>query len=474
APTPQTEGGREAQRSMKTRRESDSERLDRLLQQVVDHARVFQGGGGEATVSTLGSALETAAQRSLVRLFPKFSAGDNANWKKVADKVRDGAPDALLAVAYQGSPAQHPVCREVLAVVSPAGTRGADLRRQFTGSPYGWPQDAVDAAIMVLLAAGNIRASLDGRNLGGPREVLASQVGKLTLMKEDDPPTASQRLAVRGLLSAAALAYEAGKEDAQVPALLQLLKDLGARAGGRPPLPQAPAVGHIEALVNLGGNQRFRAVADASQALGGDLECWRAAGAKRDQREASWRNLQRLVRHADGLGIVASLSPAVEAIQAGRQLLEEPDPVAPIIGELCQALRAELTSSAAQHEAARLAALAELDSTDPWTSLDAGDRDSILQGVHLVAVTPADISSVTSLIESLDATPLRGWSDRISLVPSRSDQARKRAAKLAEPDSVAVAPPNATIRNQQGLDSYVDALRARVQPHLDAGRIVII
>ncbi len=474
APTPQTEGGRDAQCSMKTRRDSESERLDRLLRQVVEHARVFQGGGAEATVSTLGSALETAAQRSLVRMFPKFSAGDNANWAKVADKVRDGAPDALVAVGYQGTATAHPVCKEVLATVNPAGIKGADLQRELTGPPYGWPRDAVSAAVLVLMAAGNIRATLDGRNLGSPRELHPSQVGKVTLIKEDEPPTASQRLAVRGLLSAAGIAHEAGKEDAQLPALLQCLKDLAVRAGGGPPLPEAPSVGPVDALLSLGGNQRFRAVADVSEALGHDLERWRAAGAKRDKREASWRDLQRLVRQADGLEIVASVAPSVEAIRDGRQLLHEPDPVGPLVAALCGVLRAELTGCAAEYEADRLAALAELESADVWTSLDPEARATILRQTNLVAVPQPDTSSVTRLLEALDATSLNGWRDRIGLVPGRRDQARQRAAKLAEPDSVPVAPPNATIRNRQNLDDYVEELRARVQPHLDAGRIVII
>ena len=39
--------------------------------------------------------VETAANRSLIRLFPKFAQGDNPNWGKVITKARDGAPDAL-------------------------------------------------------------------------------------------------------------------------------------------------------------------------------------------------------------------------------------------------------------------------------------------------------------------------------------------------------------------------------------------
>ena len=154
---------------MKTCLATDDERLTTLFQEVVARARVFQGGGAELTTSTLRGGVETAANRSLIRLFPKFGAGDNANWGKVVTKARDGAPDALDAVGHHGEPTTNAVCKEVLAAVSPGGTKGADLHKRFAAPPYGWPKDAVNAAILTLLAAGNIRAAQDGKDLAGPR-----------------------------------------------------------------------------------------------------------------------------------------------------------------------------------------------------------------------------------------------------------------------------------------------------------------
>ena len=68
--------------------------------------------------------METAAGRSLIRLFPKFAAGDDANWGKVVTKARDGAPDALSAVGHHGEPITHAVCKEVLAATSAGGDQG--------------------------------------------------------------------------------------------------------------------------------------------------------------------------------------------------------------------------------------------------------------------------------------------------------------------------------------------------------------
>ena len=193
------------------------------------------------------------------------------------------------------------MCKEVLAAVSPGGTKGVDLHKRFAAPPYGWPRDAANGAVLTLLAAGNIRATQDGEDLAGPKELPPTQVGKVTLYKEDEPPTVEQRLAVKGLLTAAGIPFEPGQEGAQVPTLLQRLKDLAARAGGAPPLPEAPATDHIDALSVLAGNQRFRAVGDDHDRLNQDLDRWRAADQQREARESAWNELQRLYRRAEGL-----------------------------------------------------------------------------------------------------------------------------------------------------------------------------
>ncbi len=473
-PTPQTDEGRAAQRAMKTRRATDDERLTALFQEVAARARVFMGGVGELTTPSLRAGVEAAAGKALIRLLPRFGAGDNANWGKVVTRARDGAPDALEAVGHHGEPTTNAVCKEVLAAISAGGTKGADIQKRFAAPPFGWPKDAVSGAVLTLIAAGNVRASQDGKDLAGPKELPQTQIGKVTLYKEDEPPTVRQRLAVKGLLGAAGIAYEPGQEGAQIPALLQRLKDLAIRAGGAPPLPEPPDPDHLDALLALGGNQRFRAVADDHERLSDDLDRWRSADQQREKREGAWLNLQRLLRHADGLPVAASVAPAVAAIRDGRQLLDGPDPITPLLQELAAALRAEVLQRAAQLDQAQGDAVTELEAWDQWSKLDAADRTAIVAGAKLAPTDPPVVGTDAKLLEALDATPLAAWHDRISLVASRRDQARQRAARQLEPQSVPVPAPSATIRTPDDLDAYLDEVRLRVQPHLDAGKTVII
>ena len=283
-----------------------------------------------------------------------------------------------------------------------------------------------------------------------------------------------QRLKVRSLLTAAGIAYESGQEGAQLSALLQQLKDLAGRAGGAPPLPEPPSTHHLDGLLAVGGNQRFREVADDHDRLSADLEAWRAAVTQREKRETEWNELERLLRHGDGLPVVETLAPAVFAIRNGRQLLDDPDPVAPLLGDLVSALRTEVTQRAAQLRETQQAAITELEGWDEWNKLDAHDRNSFLAEAKLVPAPQLDVSTEAKLLEALDARPLSAWSDRVSLVDSRRDQARQRAAKKLEPLSVEVKPPPAMFKPGDDPTPYFDELRARVKSHLDAGTTVII
>lgn len=473
-PTPQTDEGREAQRAMKTRLSTEDDRLASLIRDVVARARVFQGGGAEITTSTLRAAVESAASRSLIRLFPKFSAGDNANWGKVVSKARDGAPDALTSVGHQGEPTTHSVCREVLAAVSPSGTKGSELHKRFGAPPYGWPRDAVNGAILTLLAGGHVRAAQDGKDLAGPRDLPPTQIGKVTLYKEDPPPTMAQQLALRSLLTGAKVPYEPGQEGPQIPAMLQQLKDLAVRAGGGPPLPEPPNVDHINALLAGGGNQRFRSVADNHDRLSRDLEQWRAAGLKREKRETEWREMNRLLRHAEGLPIHEAVQPAISAIEDGRQLLDEPNPLAPIVGQLIDVLRSEVLGRAKRVEIAQREALADLESWTGWQDLNPAQRDAIVADAKLNPTATPVVASSAELLDVLDATPLGAWQDQLSLVPSRRDQARHRAATMLEPESVTIDLQPATLKSSGELEVYLDEIRAKVQPHLDSGTSVIV
>ena len=188
-PEPQTDEGRQAKQGMQSRILEGQRRLESLFTAVIAKARVFQGGGNKLTTSTLREGVEIAAHHALSRLFPKFPPADDPAWSKVIVKVREGAPDALAVVGWQGEVVANVVCKEVLARTSGSGTKGSDLQRDLGDAPFGWPKDAIDGALLALLGSGNIRAERDGTPVDGPKELPATQVSRTTFYKEDEPPT---------------------------------------------------------------------------------------------------------------------------------------------------------------------------------------------------------------------------------------------------------------------------------------------
>lgn len=473
-PTPQTDEGKEARRAMKGRVTAEEERLEALFHEVTSHVRVFQGGGNEVTVTTFRDTIELAARRSLVRLFPKFDLADDPNWSKVITTARDGAPDALQAVGHSGDAPGHPVCKEILATVSAGGTKGSELDKRFSSPPYGWSGDAIRGAVMALLATHHIRAAQDGVKLTNPKQLEPRQIGKTTFYKEDEPPTKVQQMAVRGLLVAAGITYENSQEHTQVPALLQKLLDLAADAGGPPPLPPPPDTSHIAELQAIAGNQQFRAVAGAQQQLKDDHSTWRDAAAHKGERIKEWEDLDALLHHARDLDIAAEITPQRDAIRDGRQLLNDPNPVRPLLEAITAPLRDAVVSAAGQLRARHDEVVAELEAADEWQQLDDNDRAQIVAEVGLQHPKDVDVSTREKLLSVLNEAPLSSWKDRAELVHARAARAWAEAAKRLEPTAVRVLVDSATLKSKTDVDTYLGDLRQRIMQHIGDDKTVII
>lgn len=366
------------------------------------------------------------------------------------------------------------MCKEVLARTSGSGTKGSDLLRDLGDAPFGWPKDAIDGALLALFASGNIRAERDGHPVEGPKELPATQVSKATFFKEDEPPTKQEQLAVRGVLTEAKVPYTAGKEGAAISGLLQHVVDLAARAGGPPPLPEPPDTSHLDGIAALAGNQQVRSVAQHAEQLRQDIKAWSAAGAQRADREQAWRTLDRLLRHAASLDLAASIKVQRDAVEADRLLMHDPDPVAPLIQELSDALRVAVLEAAKFAKDEQEKALADIRASAEWEQLDPADREPILATSGLSAAEIPTVASNDELLRVLDATPLSAWAERRQAIPAKVAAARTAAAKKLEPKSVTVNVPAATLRTEAEVDTYLSGLRERLLQHIANGETIII
>ncbi|MDW3214983.1 MAG: BREX system P-loop protein BrxC [Ilumatobacteraceae bacterium] len=475
-PEPQTDEGRQAKHAMQSRIRDAERTLTTLFDQVVAGARVFQGGGNELTVTTLRATVQQAAEKSLVRQFSKFGVADQDGWGKVVSKVRDGASDALAQVGWSGEVLANPVTKEVLSRVPGGGVKGSEVVKFLKEPPYGWESDAIHGALLVLLANGHVRAELDSKAVAGPKELPPTQIGKATFYKEDEPPTLQERMAVRGALTAAGVKYTEGQEGAAVSGLLQYVTDLAGQAGGAPPLPAAPEAAHVAELQQLAGNALVKKTAEHAADLKADIGRWKELVEARQTRLDQWDRLNRLLAHATGLAGVDGVAQQRDAVETGRQLLDDPDPVAPLVEQVCSMLRAARDEAIARVTEVDERERAALESDDGWQRLT-GDQQGELRAAHsLQPFAAADATSHDELLAALDARPLKALNELTLVIPARVQAARRVAAGLLEPEEkrVEVTPPSATLKSHDDVNHYVDSLRDQLKQYIDDDAIVII
>lgn len=472
-PNPTTPEGFEARRAMDSRKIIERKKLDGLINNIIDRGRIYQGGGYEIVETSFAVGVKTALDASLSRLFPKFATGDHKDWGKVVEKVQDGAVDALKAVGYDGNANQHPVCQEVLVYIGGAGKKGTEIRKKFTGAGYGWPQDAVDGALLVLLSGDFLTAAQNGQARAF-KQVNQGSIGITDFRLQGVTITIIQRIALRGLLTDLKIPYKANEEADAIPAALQLLIDLANDVGGTSPLPEKPSIVKLDELRAISGNEQFAAMVAAKIELLNDFNTWTVLKDKKTSRLLRWNSLQRLNQHAADLSIATQIALQIQAIQTSRSLLIDPDPVTPLISQLVEVLRATLQIANQRYQDGYQIQMKKLDQSEAWQQINASQRQMILMQTGLLAVSAPNVGTEDELLASLDTQPLSAWENLIAALPARCSQAIMQAVKLLEPEAVKINVKSATFRTMEQADNYLADLRSEIKKNLDNGNPVVL
>ena len=471
-PVPTSPEGIEARSGMESRRQQERARLDGLLSEILDHARVYQGGGTEVAEATLNESMQRAMEASALRLFPRFADADRKGWDKVVDRAVQGNPNPLEVLDYQGEAAANPVTREIADFLKTPRS-GQQLRKRFGDPPYGWPQDAIDGGLLALIADGKVRASLNGK----PRliqELKRPQVGQTEFVLEDSPPETTHKLALRRL-AATILGPQATGDDARLAQLLlDRLSELAQRSGGPPPLPAPPQPELLEQVRLTQGGRRVIEIAANKSQLEAWFEDWSALAKKAPERMARWERLERLLRAARDLPQHDDIAAQVAAIRDNRLLLQEPDPTEAPIDRLVEGLRAAIRTAREELVEARAREVAALEATPEWSALDDGQWKAILATHELGPVPEIDVGDDQAILAGLERRPLSTWADRTAALPARAAAAHAEAAKRTQPEAGEVRPKMATLTTAAEVDGYLADLRAEIMALIEAGRSVIV
>ena len=471
--TPTTQEGREARAAMLGRQQGERERLDATLDAVLRSASVFLGGGSEVSGGSLRATVEEAGRAALERLYPRFSDADHARWHLVLKRAREGnADDALTAVDYDGDTEKHPVLRELLTFVGP-GKKGRDVRSRFEAPPYGWPRDAVDSAIFVLLATDHMRAAVNGV----PTPARSLDQGKISssdLRAETIVLTMPQRLEVRKLFTEAGVQWRSDEEPQAARRLMDHMIDLAAKAGGDPPLPSTPDTAHLRDLRDLDGNALILGLYNERDGLRSEMSGWEEQGSKATARRPAWERLERLLRHTDGILEGERLREQTAAVERDRTMLDEPDPVPPLLSETTDLLRAALNEAYERYAETFDAEMEKLQSSEPWQALGGEEYAQILSLTGLRKRPKPRLESDAAVLDTLTETALSEWESLAFSLPERFSRALQEAARKLEPTAVRVRPPGANLRTEADVDAYLGELRATIMEHVEAGRPVTL
>ena len=360
------------------------------------------------------------------------------------------------------------------------GARGTEVHRTLGAAPFGWPQDAVDAALVALHAAGRVRATRNGEPVP-PGRLNQAGVKAANFRPEQVVLTVEQKLAVRGLLRRAGVAVVRDEEHQGVAQFLGGLRELGYRVGGEPPLSTPPASPLLDDLIRKTGNEQLLAVHDHRDEVERLVADWKALTERAEPRRAQWALAIALRRHAAGLPVLDEIGPELDAILADRSLLDETDRVAPQAAKLAAALRTEITALRKALDAALGQAEEQLAADPSWMGLDPAQREAIRREHSLMRPPTLDVSTDEALRRTLDERPLSAWNAETDAVNTRVARVFADAATLSERDQPEVQkrPPTtvtlrrAILNDERAVRTWLQQTEAALKSAVREGPVIV-
>ena len=385
-----------------------------------------------------------------------------------------GAPDALLSLDYSGEAASHPVCKAVLSHIG-NGKKGDEIRKHFDQSPYGWPRDAIDGALVVLLVAGNLKA-LDERNQSielGKLERKA--IGKVVFKSETVVLSAEQRLKLRKVYQKLGISCPSGKELEHSDDFIAKLTSLLDKAGGDGPLPARPKADQLDEIRLCSGNDRLMAIYNAFDILSDLIDSAQASSEQIAKRLPNWQLLMGLLAQADGLSDIEIIRSQIEHIETQRLLLADPDQVAPVLTNLSQKFRDILNDLKREYDHIYASGNLSLSGDANWQALEPEQQTEImrLNQIDTRTVPEVELTDTQAILKTLVKIPINSFRDRIAALPSRFSKALEDAAKLLEPKTRALKLPSRTLKTAQDVDAWIEDAKATLNNALKDGPVIV-
>jgi hypothetical protein len=154
-------------------------------------------------------------------------------------------------------------------------------------------------------------------------------------------------------------------------------------------------------------------------------------------------------------------------------LIEDPDPLGPLMEAICDALRKALVTGHSRYETAFEQAQEVLRRDPQWAKLEAENRQMILEQVGLRKAPPPKVGTEDELLESVRAVSISEWDDRAAAIQSRLMRGREFAAKELAPKASRYSPPSATLETRDAVEDYVSTVRDDLLTRVQEGPVII-
>jgi hypothetical protein len=299
--------------------------------------------------------------------------------------------------------------------------------------------------------------------------------GKVTFRQESTNVTTPQRIQIRKLFQAAGFSQvKNGEELVTAPRFIEKLMDLSESAGGEAPKPKAPDTNLLSEIRLSAGNAQLLGLYNARDELSTAIAQWESTAKLIAARWPLWQKLKALSHAAKDLNDYEVIQSQIDAIEKHRQLLDNPDPLTPLIKSLTEALREELNQQKQAWETTYSVQENRLETDSNFMAMEPEERFAIRKPLQLIEDgTPIiEVSDIDAILKTLERTSLSALRDRIAALPSRFQSAKVAAAKAREPKVQQVRLDFSTLKTEADIDAWLQDVRLKLVAQLKNGPVL--
>ncbi len=469
--TPKTEAGRDAKAAMEHRMAVAQGRINVINKEIFAAIQIKMAGGSDVEGDTIEDQLESAGRKAIERLYPDFDKADDPKWAQVYNAARKTGGETALDLLADSNGNSHPVTEAITRYLG-VGKTGKEIQQNFTAAPYGWPLDAIDGALVAMLASSQLNANINGQPVDA-KTLERRDIAKATFKPEKVQLSKMQLIKVKGVLQALGQSVLPGEEaSAAHPALLQG-KALARQAGGDAPLPPSPVATYLDDIMQYSGNELLAEICAQQDRIKADIEEWQNKAELIKQRQRDWSEFLSLLPMCRDMAFYVDLQKEQQAILTNRSLLAEPNPVKPLIRNAITALRDAIVHHQSEYQKEYDRCLLQLEADEQWQKLPANEQQDVLQKFNITTMPPLDLSSNDKVLESLEHCTLGQWQDRTASLISKFDRARAEAVQRLQPRVQIVHSPRKLISNDEELKQWLEEAEANIRAKLADGPVSV-